>query len=299
MLKRLYRQRRRLILLAALLTLSVVITHWGSADLRYEIKHGEMSEPAGGLWAASAAGVLFLMLCAVAIVLVFPSARRVVETGGMALFLTEAIKSAQFILPAWALEGIAPWIWYLVFFYAISIMLERDVLFRSGVSLPFRSTQTRLINAPPDGVWAAIAPSAETLGTYWTGALAQVEARPDLGPASVNVRYHMGPPLSFVQTQTRRIWDRPFHMLYDFKPEDLADTEPGTRGSFEMRCVRQEDGRSRVTTTHSYPGLGLGTWSLLWLDDMTGSEMDAIAARLEGRRDRSMAGWAARKMAGA
>ncbi|WP_166486129.1 SRPBCC family protein [Jannaschia sp. CCS1] len=217
--------------------------------------------------------------------------------------MIEAIKHAGGVLPSWALDGFAPWIWYLSFFYVISYVLERDPFSWLGLRFRFHTTSVRTINATPDGVWAAVAPDADTIGTYWTGSIAQVDARPDLGPNTVNVRFFMGPPLSLVQTHTRRIWEQPFHFLYDFKPEDVKIDATakmrGVHGSFEMRCEPLAEGPCRVTITHNYPDLGIGSWSLLWLDDMGGSEMDAIAARLEGRRDRSIAGWAARKMAGA
>lgn len=297
MLKRLYRQRRRIALLALLFGLAVLVESFSHTDLRYAFKH----EINGPVWLLGISMVLAMLIIVVAVsvvvICIFPSLRRTVEAGFIAAVLTEGVRSADAILPAWALEGWAVWIWFMGFFYLVSYAVERNWFFSMGLRLRFRTQNTRVINASPDAIWAALAPDAATLETYWTKTLSRVEPRPDVGPDAVEARYRMGPGLSLVQTHTRRIWQRPLHLLYDFHPTDVPDAAPGIRGSFEMTCVPQSDGRTRLTMTHEYPSIGFGTWLLIWLDDLGGCEMDAVQARLTGRRDWSLSGWAARKMA--
>ncbi len=301
MLKRIYRQRRRLGLAIIAVTLVVVLGFVGNGAFRFELKH--TFNDSLGLFAISIVLAVLIVACgfSLLIILCAPSLRRAVEASAVAAVGSEAVMLADVYLPVWATDGIAGWIWFIAFFYGVLIVLEKEFLVRFGLRLPLAATRTRTINASPEAIWAAVAPDAELIGTYWTGSIAQVDPRPDIGPDTVNVRYHMGPPLSFVQTQTRRIWERPLHLLYDFYPEAMAEGAPGpgVRGSFEMCCVPLPDGRTEVSLTHRYPGLGIGTWSLIWLDDIVGSELDAIEAHLTGRKDWSIAGWAARKMAAA
>lgn len=299
MIKRIYRQRRRLIFLTVMVALTALVASIGNDALRYFLKHS--LDGSVWLFAASAGlALMVVMLCVSLLVLFFvPSLRRVLEVTAVSAFLVECITHADGALPVWALQGWAPAVWYLGFFYALLTVLERDVFYRSGLRLRFHAQRSRVINAAPDAIWAALAPSAETQGTYWTKAIANVAARPDISPNTFEVRFRMGPGIGLVQTHTRRIWQRPLYLLYDFKPTDQLDSARGIAGSFEMRCEPLPDGRTRLTTTHDYPAIGIGTWLLIWLDDLVGCEMDAIQARLTGRRDWSLAGWSARKMAGA
>lgn len=299
MFKRLYRQRRRLMFLAAMIALSFWIGSIGNHDIAFVLKH----EFGGREWlfyvSTVLAVALVVLVMSVLVIYLIPSARRLMEAGGIAAVASEAVMHADAVLPAAAFAAPMPWVWFGVFYYVALFILERDIPGRIGMRRRYRATQVRTIAASSEAIWAAIAPDEACLGTHWAKSIADISPRPDLGANVVDVRYHMGPPLSFVQTQTRRIWQRPHHLAYDFEPADDPDAVHATSGSFEMLCEPQEDGRTKLTVTHDYPSVGFGTWLMIWLDDMAGCEMDAIQARLLGRRDWSIAGWSARKMAGA
>lgn len=299
MFKRLYRQRRRLMFLATMIALSLWISSIGNHEMAYMLKHEFGGRDGLFFLSIGLAVVLITLAAGVWFLWIFPSARRLSEATGIAAVASEAVMHADAVLPAWALSGMMPWVWFGAFAYLTLIILERDIPGRLGLKMRYRVTRTRTIAASSDAIWAAIAPDESCLGTHWAKAIAAITPRPDLGENVVDVRYHMGPPLSFTQTQTRRIWQRPFHLAYDFEPADDLVAAHGISGSFEMLCDGQEDGRTKLTLTRDYPAIGFATWAMIWLDDMAGCEMDSLQARLTGRRDWSIAGWSARKMVGA
>lgn len=153
-----------------------------------------------------------------------------------------------------------------------------------------------IIVASPDVVWAAIAPSEETINTHFNCQFQRIDPRPDMnidGDPVYDVHDAMGPALTLVQRQTRWIWDAPYHLSCDFEPAEAAK---GNRGTYTVRLEPLDDGRTRMSVTHDYQPMGFGIWWLIWLDDLVGCEMDALKARAEGRHDFSLTGWSMRRM---
>lgn len=297
MIRRLYRHRRRILFLMVMIAASSTIHALANYDLRYVLKH----EFTGPLWITGVSVVLAVtimtMAIAVPVLVLFPAARRTLEVVGLTLLISTGLSPFQSLLPLWAQTGTASWIAFFAVYLSVCLLLEGAMLFRLGLRLPYRATVVRIIAASPEAIWAAIAPDTDTVGTYWTGTLLKVQTRPDLGASVVEARYRLGPSGTLIQLQTRRIWDKPLHLVYDFVPEDARGGANIVKGTFEMRCEVLDDGRTRVSVRHCYPVLSLGMASLLWFDDMVACEMDAVSARIRGKRDRSITGWSARKMA--
>ncbi len=298
MFRRLYRQRRRIVFLIVMVAAALGVALINNDAFRYQLKH-DFAGPTWLVLLSFAIAFLAVTLIGSAVVILFlPSARRALEVGGMAGLLVECGKHAVAILPDgaivnWALGDWGSWVLFFGIFWGLSHLLEADTFGRVGLNVRYRLRASRVIAATPEAIWAATAPDADTIGTYWTRSLTRVDPVGAAEPDTFEARYKLGRHGTLIQRQKRRIWNRPLHLLYDFEREDGA----GISGSYELRSEPLPDGKTQVEITHDYPALGFGTWSLLWLDDIAASELDAISARITGRRDWSIAGWAARKMA--
>lgn len=293
MFKRLFRQRRRIAAVLVLVGIALALTVTDNPELRYYFKHNAQ----GPMWIdyvsyGLAAAIVSLGACAV-ILLLLPSARGALEIGALTFVLVQAGRFAIPILPEGMTTETAQIWWWPAIYFSLAMLRDSSFAGRFSPKLTLRLRDRRKINATPQAIWAATAPDADTIGTYWTGALTRLDPLPELGPNVVEARFNMGKFGALIQRHTRRIWNKPTHFFYDFEP----DSGTGFSGSFEMRCEPLDDGRCRVTTTQVYPGLGFGTWSFLWLDSVLSDEMDGVVARLKGRRDWSLGGWAVRKIA--
>ncbi|GAB5445838.1 SRPBCC family protein [Gymnodinialimonas sp.] len=299
MFKRLYSQRRRIAVVMLLLGLAVALSLTDNPELRYYFKHSME----GPLWINQlsyglAVAIVPLGACGL-VILLFPSLRGALELGALTFVLVETARFAAPMMPAW----MAPWMadgstqiwWWPVLYFGLALMRESPLFGRLSPKLPLRFRDRRKINATPAAIWAALAPDADNLGTYWNNVLTRVADVPGAGGNVVEARFKMGKFGALIQRHTRHIWNKPLHFLYDFEPE--SDAGAGFSGSYEMKCEPLDDGRCLVTSTQSYPGLGFGTWSFLWLDDILSDEMNGVVAKMNGRRDWSLGGWAARKLA--
>ncbi|MEJ6394728.1 hypothetical protein V8J82_15810 [Gymnodinialimonas sp. 2305UL16-5] len=236
-------------------------------------------------------------LLAALVVLLAPGYRRALEPAGLALVLQAIIERSLSGMPIWDHVSAFTWISFFAIFYAIAFALERDFLRSAGLKMTYHARATRKLNATPAAIWAAIAPSQETMRSYWTGSLTRVDARPDWGPEAYEVHFRLGAFGTLVQRHVRTIWDWPHRFSYDYAPVDDVPRRAGVRGRCKAELAKVSDDQVEVATEDEIIELGFGTWSLLWLDDSAQSDLDALQARLSGRRDWSIAGWSARKMA--
>ena len=298
MLKRLFRQRRRLVLMIILMAAALAVHGVGDLDMRYAVKH-QLGVPEGVVTLTMGGIVLALSLIgSVLVLLLLPGARKVIEVGAASALINNLVFKYILFDVQLAQTEIAYWVGLFGTFIAVDTVLSREPLYRRGLRLPYRARTTRDLSVTPDALWRALAPCAENVGTYWTDTLRKVRARPDLGPDHVEVTFQMGSHLDLTQIHTRKDWDRETGFAYDFRPERGAeDGPPGVSGTYIVTYAALPDGRTRVSITHDYPALGLGSWLLVWLDDLGRGEMDAVQAHLLGQRDWSIEGWAARQMA--
>ncbi|MEL6745803.1 MAG: SRPBCC family protein, partial [Pseudomonadota bacterium] len=231
--------------------------------------------------------------CSVVLILLWPAARGALELGALTYLLVELARFATPIMPSWMIEGSAQFFWWPVLYFSLALLRDSTILERVSPKLPLRLRDQRKVKTTPEAIWAAVAPDADNLGTYWNNALTRIDPLSEAGDNMVEARFNMGRFGALIQYHNRRIWDKPLHFLYDFKPENGI----GFTVSYEMVCEPLDDGWCRVTSTQTYRGVSVGKWTFLWLDDMVRDEMDGIVATMKGRRDWSLGGWAARKLA--
>ncbi len=298
MLRRLYRQRRRIVFLIVCVLCALALSGVESDSLRYTIKHQAGGQAGLYIGVFVAVFVVFAIAVAAALIVLLPGLRRTLECGGIAAVLLQLIQLfGPSVLPDGALAASALPFWYMGVYFVVATVVERDMFYRQGLRLRFKSTGQRRIQATQAQVWAATAPELAHVETYFSGLLMRVVPRPDLGPDMQEAHYSVGSSTSLVQIQERLDWNAPHRLHYRFEPENRPEKAPAIRGTYEMVSTARDDGATDVTVTHDYPAIGMGTWLLIWLDDLVGSEVDGLQAHLEGRRDFSTVGWAKRKIA--
>jgi hypothetical protein len=300
MLKRVYRQRRRIFLGTCFAALALAFAGVDNPYLQFIAFAGFDGSIvlAGALFGAALLLMAIAAFCMV--ILLAPKGRRTVEVIALSFALFEGLKMVARLNDIPPLPDAAEYLPFLAFYTLISTVLEHDLPGRFG--LTFAHSDSREVHLPvtADAAWAAIAPSRDTLGSYWTRTLARVTPRPDLGAGWVEAHFRMGAQGFMIQRQRRLVWEPVRRLVYDFEPETPeADTSPadGASGRFEATIRDLPEGGCLLRITHVYPSLSFGRWLMVVLDDALPGEIDAITARLTGTRDWSVQGWTADSMA--
>ncbi|MEX3015095.1 hypothetical protein [Gymnodinialimonas hymeniacidonis] len=297
MFRRLYRQRRRLALFAVLIAAAFTLMWQYTPELRLFFKH-EMQGP-NWIRFASLGIAVFLVFGAIAVLVISlaPGLRRGLEVGAFAYLIMECLRIVDPVLPLGLSVEAHYWFGFFLTYIVVELALAHDVGRKWGLRLPLRAAAERIVRAAPDAIWAALIPETGAADRHWVEGLVEVKDRPDLGPNVREARYRLGPYGMLVQRQDRRVDARPYHGVYDFEPNDDGPRRSGQSGTFELHCEGIAPGKCKVRITHTYEDVGLGTWLLLVLDDFVASELDGVVAHLTERRDWSIAGWQARKLA--
>lgn len=297
MLRRLYRQRRRLAVLFAALTYAVWTREGGLDGMRYALKH----ELHGNLtiFAVSMGLALAIVTLGAGIVVSYlaPGMRRGVEGFAIACVLSDQLLRLDTPVTNMIPDGLGAWFVFMVLYVCIVALLDSSLLYRLGLRLPLSLRASRTLDARPETIWGHVASDDGTMSADQRQYVKRVEPRPDIGPETFEVHYKMVRGVTLAQIHTRTAWDAPAHLKYSFAPADHARMGGTSNGTYEMTCTAREDGRTDVTITQHYPGLGPGAWLTMWLDDAGRDEMDSIQARVEGRRDWSTLGRSMRVVA--
>ena len=300
MIQRLYRQRRRLVLGLILVAFALAFAGIENPFLRFMAFarfDGSM------LTATLVFGTAFMLVALVGfcgVLLLAPKGRRAIEVLGLSFALFEALNLFARLNDIPPLPDGVEYLPFLAFYTLISTVLEHDLPGRFGLRLRHSATREVVLPVSAAAAWSAIAPSQDTRGTYWTRTLSRVAPRPDLGTGWVEAHFRIGAQGFLIQRQRRLVWEPVRHLVYEFEPETSADEDlpnGGVRGRFEATIGERPGGGCVLRITHEYPALRFGTWSMIVLDDLVPGEIDAISARLTGRRDWSMQGWTADRMA--
>jgi hypothetical protein len=297
MFRRLYRQRRRIMLFMVLFSAAFTLLSVGDSEFRFVIKTRMSGQT--GLFLAIAAGLLIVGsgLFAALVVALVPAYRRALEAAGIAMVLQAVLERWIMGPSSWGENGVWMWVSFFVIFYAVSFALERDAFRKAGLKMTYRARARRSVAATQAALWATMAPTRETMGSYWTKSLTRVDARPDLGPDTHEVHFRLGPHGFLVQRHDRGTWNWPNEFNYAYGPVEDGPARMPARGTYRVTLTPGQDDWTVVQLEHHIVELGFGTWLLLWLDDTAQSELDAVAAAISGKADWSIAGWQARQMA--
>lgn len=297
MFKRLYRQRRRIILFTALFALSMAIFALGNHELRYAVKHQWQGNALLHYGVLAAVAVTLPALLACATVLLFPSLRQALEAVGVALVVQALIERFVNRYAAWEYYDVAMWLCFFALYVVVIAALQQNWFRGIGLTKTYVGQAQRTLTATPSAVWAAMAPTEQNTRTYWTGSLIRAEVRPELGEDTYEVHFRFGQFGTLVQRHDRRVWDQPNRFEYDYGPVDEVASRTNAHGTLKVAIEPLACGGAQISMEHRIVDLGFGTWSLLWLDDIVRCELDAVQAHLQGRRDWSVSGWSARRMA--
>lgn len=289
MFRRLYRQRRRILLFALLFTLAVVLQMVSGDGYWYQsVKSAdpESFRTVAGLFTP----ILFLLMAGMAavVVLILPDFRGALELVALTTF---AVHALRFALPEpfrWEAGSAVNAVFFIASYVIVYQILHGHLLDRFGWAVKQTRRTDFVTSATPEAVWNATVPSAETVDTYWSGGLASV--RPADEPDMFEVRYRLGKGAFETQTMSYLALERPHHARYYFALDVSEAQSRYSDGTFDIRITPRPDGQTQVELTRIRHAIRPAEAFMRWIEDDLGGEADAIRARLEDRRDWSLQG---------
>lgn len=286
MLRRVYRQRRRILFGAALLVMTLLIS---------DISRPEGLSIFAGLGPQMRVVLVTLLLgffsaVSALFIVLLPGLRPMVEVTGLATLMHTTL---LMVLPQalgatmWetGFATVALFMLYIVVYMALygATMDRLPVWFSAGSRHAFRTS------ASPDAVWRALVPTPGDEAAHWTGTLASAEPLPD-EPDSMELRYELGKGLYELQTLTFLERVAPYRCRYYFIAEASATNAQLSEGEYRIEIGPQPGGGSNVETELTHSAMHLRLALMMWFDDVAGDQADSLRARLEGRPDWSVTG---------
>ena len=286
MFRRIYRQRRR-ILVAGFFTLLGVI-FFLSEDLDVLLSASE-----GATWLiylsfvlTAVVAALFAMALAALWITLFPNWRFLVEQSALIFILFSAFDA----LAPGRTEGFGALAPLAIFFVICSAtygnLLDRfPGWLRHGAVRRFRSDRS------PDALWRGLVEEDGTM-TIPIDEVQPVDGASDLE----RVKRSLG--AGTFRLSTRRIIadEAPFRHAYRFEGDTSAANKPITSGSFEVRIDARPDGGADVMVTEIHDALLWRDGINMWLDDAVGSLVDHMSAMDRGKSDWSVEGIVRRRI---
>jgi len=261
MLKRLYRQRRRIILLGAGALMAALVME-GLTPVT-------LMAGAGGV-----------VLAAVLVGLV-PHRRHWAESLALG-----AIPAALMTLPPMqmppALLPIAVSAWAVLAHYLIHGRWS-DV---GRLRLRVQSRRQACVTGTPAQIWPVLIPGEGHPDDHWTGTLTDYDSDPD-DAMTVYLRFRGSNGLHDEMTMTILDQDAPHHCRYHLERAEGALNDDAV---MEIRLTQEEDGQCRIDSQLTQDDLAPRLALAHWLDDSFGDEWDSFAATLTARRDWSLSG---------
>ncbi|MGG7644092.1 hypothetical protein ACQ5SP_04680 [Rhodovulum sp. YNF3179] len=286
MLRRVYRQRRRILFGSALLVLAIL-----TAD---------RAQP-GGLSILEGLGPLerltlitlilgFTTSVNAFIVAASPTLRPVVECIGLAAFIQAAL---TLVLP----DPLVALMWQTgyaaigLFLLYVAIHLGLYGSFSDRIPAWFASNGRVAfpVKADPEKVWRTVVPDVGHERSHWSGTLESVDRDPQ-EPDTVHARFALGHGYYERQTITFFEKNAPWHCRYYFVCEASATNADFSEGVYDITLSGKPDGGTEVMIGLDRSEMHLRMALMMWFDDMIGDQADCIAARLNGTRDHSVTG---------
>lgn len=260
MLSRLYRQRRRLIVVALSAMLAVALVP----------VPGPGPLPLGLIAAGLAA----------AVILSAPDLRRWSECAGLAAVLAGALIAltalpALVMLPATAALA-----------YGLHAGLYGPLTARLPLRFAVFSARQHQVTRPAPAVWTALIPGASHPDDHWSRTLVDFDHDPD-DPDTLYLRHRLAGGLMLDQSITFLERDDGASCRYYQETHDEAGHEDAIV-SYTLTEVGLD--ACNIDSHMSQEDLTLGRALSRWFDDWLGDELDSFAALVEARRDWSISG---------
>lgn len=271
MLSSLYRQRRRILTCATLLTFTVLV---GTMTSDVYLSHLPM-------WVMPTATALFFCASAVTIavlVLLFPAIRTLWEVVALFTFL-----EALFI---WVAPEVNAALSNTYLRFAISaavialiyLALYGRLLDRVPALFSFAARQTVEIRATSNAVWNAVVPQQANKHHYWAGHRFDIIPDPD-ETDTVHLRTPIAPNKYISQSVTFVARQRPNRCRYYFTSDGAGSDF--AEGIYDFKITPRGQGVVLEIALFR-TGTRLREMLRMWLDDALGEQADAVKARLEG-----------------
>lgn len=290
MFRLIYRQRRRILfgmLFAALYA------------LRFVVDAGMMPDPAFPFWFNMIAVTLFALAVAgiygalsLIVILVFPFLRAWVNMLPFYLFCAGGISSVL----APRLGEMTGTLVFFVVLGLLSYALEGPLLDRFRLRFRTRERVSLPIKAPRRDIWQTMAPTHDALAHHFDPRLTHVTVDPD-EPNRWTVNYLYPDGLQRPQDWRVRHHKPEDRLLYDSRYSARKSELDMFDATAELTLSEAPQGKTRITWSRSFATLTPREAIALWFDDDLGSQADHVRAKLEGRRDWSLAGRYFRKVA--
>ncbi|PWE28834.1 hypothetical protein DDZ14_18340 [Maritimibacter sp. 55A14] len=294
MLRRVFRQRRRILFGATLLVMAMLI-----AD---RSQPGAMSvfdtlPPLDRVLLVSTILALVSGILALFIALL-PGLRMLVEVSAIAAL-------AQAVLIKVLPTDLVHLIWGTGFanLALVTLFLATYMLLYGSVSdyLPrwFRCNTRHIFRTPaePETVWRRIVPDRAHLDTFWTGTLQTVRIDREEDD-TVHAEFTLGGGMTEHQSITFLDRRAPHFCCYYFFCDAEGTNADFSEGSYAARIGELESGGCEVEMTLKRDAMRLRMALMMWFDDALGDQCDAIRASLGEGEDWSVVGHFNRQIRG-
>lgn len=166
---------------------------------------------------------------------------------------------------------------------------------RTAVRLGLISRRTARVGATPAHVWAALIPGEGHPDDHWSGTLLDFDHDPD-DPFTTYLRYRARDGLHEDVTITFLEHDGPSHCRYVIERFEEGFAEAGIMA---ITITEPEPNLCQIDSRLTFEALPARVALGRWLDDTFGDEWDSFAAKVSARHDWSIHGLGRPKVAAA
>ncbi|NSX54844.1 hypothetical protein [Parasulfitobacter algicola] len=274
MLRRIFRQRRRIFLFALFVTLAGVITFTQAQAISLRL-------------ATAAAAFFVVFLIGAIFIILLPRWRRLLELIGLGIFAEAMVKFMFPVSYTWLSEqviGGTVFVLFTMFCYVLLYGRWSDWL---NISLKVGNRHKYKIKRSREAVWSAIVPGAAPPDEYWTGNLAGFhQDRED--PDTVNLRFQIGEDTFENMSITFLDQDPPNSCRYYFVGEPSESDSSFDEGVFEITIKSLKAEKCKVNTALHHTAMRPREALDYWMDDSFRDDNDSFRAHILGKRDWSI-----------
>lgn len=291
MFRRIYRQRRRLLVGAFFFTLGVVIMVMEGVTAGIL----EFYTP----WIAGIAAVVFaliIMLCYILVGAVFltllPDWRTLIEMVGLIFFTMTALPLLfPIIYSVPYLDAALPFLLTL----GLYGLVYGEVLNRFRLWVDHKSSKSFVSPKSAEALWAELVPGEGPINDHWDTMLYSLETDED-DPDSYYAQYTYGGSIYEHQTMTFLERDAPHFARYHHVGEVDPKNRSLVEGTYAVEITPLDKGGCRVKVTGTRTWLVHSAALLIWFDDYLGDQIDHLRAIHHKKSDWSLTGRVRRKI---
>ncbi|MGQ0567135.1 MAG: hypothetical protein ACT4OK_19005 [Gemmobacter sp.] len=289
MFRRIYRQRRRLLLAAFFIVLATYTTlSRHSDDLLGGMHDAWWVAPLVLGLTSLILGAIFAAIGILVIILI-PDWRGLIEIVALTFFADSIL--AHVLPDYFGVDSTNPYAALSMFalYYLTFNLIYGSWLDRFRFWLGFKAGRSYVTPLSPDVLWRRMVLGAAPLAEFYDPLVATVEPHPD-GPDSFIVAYRRGQSVFEHQTITYVERQAGKGFRYRFHGEGDAANRSLTEGSFSAAFSPTDMGETRVTLTEHRPAMLPRDAIQMWLDDRLGDTCDGLRAQQRQQRDWSLTG---------